>query len=89
MLNVSKTGSMYLVLLQILCLTLLYPTFDDLDRHARFDPADGEVHETTLSLRAPILGAVDIDVSEGIRLCPRRGGHGHGSRCARRRVKRE
>lgn len=58
------------------------PTFDNLDRHARFPAAYREVLQAALRLRAPILGAVHVDISKGVGLGPQ----ALGAHLRRRRV---
>lgn len=57
-------------------------TFDNLDRHARFSAAYREILQAALRLRAPVLGAVHVDISKGVGLGPQ----ALGAHFCRRRV---
>ena len=71
-----------LLLLYAAALENKSPTFDNLDRHARFSAAYREVFQAALRLRAPVLGAVHVDISKGVGLGPQ----ALGTHLCRRRV---
>lgn len=65
--------------LERLALSRLFLTFDYLDWHAGLQTADREVLQAALCLCTPILGTIDLDISECVRLYPHRGDRGHRS----------